>query len=248
MDKISIESADNSSSGKDENSSKEKKEVCMVECDDQPWNYKILLLLKKIGKKTMGYRWMHEQEAIYYDDRDIKFGIAQMIIITILGFISGTGLINAISGTGLENNVVFITVVNILNLIGLVVLAIVTKYPEINKYSDMKNSHANAANRYAELNLAIQSQLSLNLKDRESDKMFLQSVIRIFNSILFLSPPIREKTKKKYIEGSEDNDIFNPLISEGDGLQIIVRNGNEQDNKDIDSTLKYQIDRWIQYL
>ena len=36
-------------------------------CDNGPWNYKILLLLRKIGKKTMGYRWMHEQDTQYYN-------------------------------------------------------------------------------------------------------------------------------------------------------------------------------------
>lgn len=30
-----------------------------------PWNYKIVLLLRKIGRKTTGYRWMHEQESKY---------------------------------------------------------------------------------------------------------------------------------------------------------------------------------------
>src|SRR5438445_11130919 len=67
-----------------------------LNCDD-PWNYKILLLLKKIGTKTMGYRWMHEREAEYYENINTKFGIYEMSIMTILGIITGTEFINFVN-------------------------------------------------------------------------------------------------------------------------------------------------------
>jgi hypothetical protein len=31
---------------------------------DDSWSYKIQKLLKNVGEKSIGYRWMHEQEPI----------------------------------------------------------------------------------------------------------------------------------------------------------------------------------------
>lgn len=244
MEKIIIADTDVKNDDNKEHSDKKSNEkICQID-DNKPWNYKILLLLRKIGKKTMGYRWMHEQEANYYNDLETKFETGKIIIIILLSLVNGTSLYNTFAGTYLEYNLIFHATISIINLVGLAALAFSIKYPDAKKYTDLKHNHFNASLRNAELNLTIQSQLALNLEDRESDKMFLQSIIRLFKDILYLSPSIRETTKKKYIAESEENEIFNPLFGTGDDLQIIIQNDLSNGN---DSGMKYQIDRWLQH-
>ena len=242
-----------------------KDELAITQNDgNHVWNYKILLMLRKVGKKTMGYRWMHDQEAEYYEQMDTHIGIYEMIILAFMGTITGAGFINLVTSAGLDNSIIFNIIIQVIYLIIFFLMATVKGYRDINKYEKKKNSHFNAATKNAELNLNIQYQLSLNISDRDNDKIFLQNVIKSFNDILLLSPPIRNCTKLKYVEGAKDNDIFNPLISVGDNLQIIIHddnnrirnneNGNieDDDNENIvaktsDSKMSYEIDRWLQH-
>ena len=78
----------------------------MVDDDktDGPWNYKIVMLLTKIGKRTMGYRWMHDQEAHHYDNRDTKVGVIELVIITFVTILTGAGFTNFLVATDLDNN------------------------------------------------------------------------------------------------------------------------------------------------
>lgn len=227
--------------------------------NDSPWNYKILLLLRKVGKKTMGYRWMHEQELLYYDKVHTRFGIIEMLILAFLGTITGGGFINFIVGASLNNKAVYIAITTI-QLVTVFVAAVVKGYRNVKKYEKKMNDHFNAGLKNAELNLNIQYQLSLNIKDRENDKIFLKNVIRSFNDILLLSPYISEDTKARYLKESNDNDIFNPIITEGDGLHIVINYDNNNNNynssikrntrinnNNIDSQINYQIDRWLQH-
>lgn len=218
--------------------------------DDSPWNYKILLLLRKIGKKTMGYRWMHEQESQYYNMMDIRYGIYEMLLLAFLGTVAGAGFINFIVNSGLNDNKIIYIVITTVQLTTVFLAAIVKGYRKVNQYQKNKSDHFFAALKNAELNLNIQYQLSLNINVRDDDKVFLKGVIKNFNDILFLSPSIREITKKKYLEESNDNDMFNPIITNNDGnLQIIINESAKTYNNDIspDSKMKYQIDRWLQH-
>ena len=72
--------------------------------NNDPWNYKILLLLRKIGKKTMGYRWMHEQESKYYNKIHNRITIIEMLMIAFLGTITGGGFVNFIVNSDFSGN------------------------------------------------------------------------------------------------------------------------------------------------
>ena len=233
--------------------------------DDEPWNYKILLLLKKIGKKTMGYRWMHEQESKYYDKIHNRISIIEMLMIAFLGTITGGGFINFVVNADIDDNKIVYIVITAIQLFMVFMVASIRGYRNVVKYEKKVIDHTNASNKNAELNLHIQYQLSLNIKDRDMDKVFLKNVIRSFNDILILSPNIRNSTKKKYLQESSDNDIFNPIFTEGDGLNIIINYSQDNNNSpkknvttntsevpdvnsdNIDSRINYQIDRWLQH-
>ena len=220
--------------------------------DNSPWNYKILLLLKKIGKKTMGYRWMQEQESQYYEKINARFDILEMFILAFLGTVTGGGFINFVVSTDLENNKTVYIIITVIQLVTIFIAAIINGYNNVKDYEKKIIDHKNASIKNAELNLNIQYQLSLNVNDRETDKFYLRNTIKAFNDILVLSPTIRNETKKKYLEESNDNEIFNPIIVEGDGINIVINydNKNQDENTDkdnVDSQINYQIDRWLQH-
>lgn len=217
--------------------------------DEKPWNYKILLLLKKIGKKTMGYRWMHEQDTKYYTAKNNRFNMYERLILAFLATITGGGFVSFIAGVDLtENRTVFI-VLSIIELVTVFFAAIVKEYRYVNDYEKYKNDHSMAAVKNAEINLEIQYQLALDVNQRETDKYFLANIIKKFNDILYEAPKIRAETKDKYLEGSEDNEMFNPIITDNGMLQVVVHDAKDTDKTNInnDSRMKYQIDRWLQH-
>jgi hypothetical protein len=207
----------------------------------EPWNYKIVLLLKKIGKKTMGYRWMHEQDAKYYDNINSKLAVVEMLLLAFLGTLSGGQFVYFMINSGLNQNPIVYIVLSVVQLVSIFAAAIVKGYRDVSKFENLRAEHNYVALKNAELNLDIQYQLSLNVKNREDDKSFLLHIIRKFNDILFLSPKIREKTKKHYLEESDDNDIFNPIMID------TAPTGTQIQNTPQSSELKYQIDRWLQH-
>ena len=202
-----------------------------------PWNYKILFLLQKIGKKTMGYRWMHEQDAIYYSQMDNRFSIYERLILAFLGTITGAGFVNFIAGNNKNNTIIYI-VITLIQLVTVFFAAIIKEYKNVKDYEKHKADHSLAAVKNAEINLDIQYQLALNVTDREIDRYFLGEVIKKFSNVLYLAPKIRDQTKKKYLAESEDNDMFNPIMI--DNINQMFLNDSNNDSK-----LNYQIDRWL---
>lgn len=233
----------------DDNS--EKTETSETKNVDKPWNYKIILLLQKIGKKTMGYRWMHEQDTKYYEKMNTKFNIYERLILAFMGTITGAGFVNFIVDAGLSANRVIYIVITILQIITVFFAAIIKEYRHVNNYDKHKDDHSSAALKNAEINLDIQYQLALNIKDREEDRHFLSDTIKKFNDVLYLAPAIREETKKKYLAESEDNDMFNTIMSNQDGaIEVVVHNNdkiNDKRNNVDEAKVNYQIDRWLKH-
>ena len=215
---------------------------------NEPWNYKIMLLLVKIGKKTMGYRWMHDQEAQYNERMNTKFKIVEAIILAFMAVFSSGQFVNFIVSTNLEKQKIFYVVMNVLQLVFIFITYIIKGYCDVNKFEKNTSDHRYTSTKNSEINLDIQQQLSLSIKDRETDNQFLRNVIKRFNDVSFLAPPIRTVTKNNFLKESNDNDIFNPIIANHDGenLQIMI-NDNQDNNNEPDLQMKYQIDRWLQH-
>lgn len=234
----------------------DEKPVCVKkeDCKEKPWNYKILLLLRKIGKKTMGYRWMHEQESQYNEDMETKLTIYEIVILSLLGIVTCGEFVGFIIDLGLDNNRIIYIVLTSFQLLFLCVSGIIKGYKEANKFSTNQTDHNYAASKFGEINLNIQNQLSLNLSDRDRDKDFLKNIIKNFNDIMFLAPKIREEVKKKYLEEADENNIFNPITEDINTLQVVVIKDELEDEKKNDKLIdeinlksKYQIDRWLQH-
>lgn len=228
IDKIVIPVSD------DKISDSELKEIESLNDNDGPWNYKIILLLKKIGNKTMGYRWMHEQEAIKNSILATKYNVIEMLTLVILGVLNGGEFISFIFYYGLQCNHTLYIIIGIVQIITLIISTFIKGYIQINNFAQNTLNHQYVASKIAEINLSIQYQLSLNVNDRDNDIIFLRNTIKNFNDIMYLAPPISKQIKNIYIEGSKENEMFN-LFSEE----------NVETNKTTNNTLKYQIDRWL---
>lgn len=244
----------------DDKKPSEKKEIiniCSESDDSKPWNYKFLIFLRKIGKKTMGYRWMHDQEAQYNEDTNSKYTITEIIILSFIGIISGGELLGLIFNSGLGDNKIALIVLTCVQLVVLFGYSVIKGIRETSEFDKNVFQHNYASSKFGEINLSIQNQLTLNIKDRDTDKDFLKNIIKSFNDLLYIVPKIRKSIKDKYIEGSEDNDMFNPLITDENGnIKIVIHDGttNLNDSKTksddvntLDSKNKYQIDRWLQH-
>jgi hypothetical protein len=213
------------------------------------WNDKIVFVLKKLGRKTMGYRWMHEKEAVYYDEMNTRYNIYETFLLALLGTITGAGLINFVIGAGIDNSKIVYIVLTIVQLVGITISVFIKEYRSISQYERSKNDHSYAAIKHGELNLNIQYQLALKLVDREPGNIFLRNSIKSFSDILYLSPPIRECTKKKCLEEYWDSDMFNPIIEENDDLQLVVVDDRNNPRSIVtqDPSMDYQITRWLQH-
>ena len=190
---------------------------------------------------------MHEQESQYNQNMNTKSNIFETVILGFLAVLASGQFINFIVTMNLESQQIFYVTMNVLQLILIFLEYVVKGYREINKFEKNAVDHTY-------ISVKIRSNWTSNnflcQKERDSANEFLRNIIKNFNDMLFLAPPIREATKNKYLEESHDNDMFNPLIVDGENLQIVI-NDEKMENltgsNEPDSQMKYQIDRWLQH-
>jgi len=209
------------------------------------WNYKIMLLLQKIGKKTMGYRWMHDQESKIISALEKKYMIADVILKVITGLLTGSTIGTLVTGS---DNTTVLYIFTAISLAFQLATGVITAIRETNDYSSIASQHIAAASKFGEINMEIQNQFALDIDDRESDKEFLSTTIKKFNDLNGSIPPISESIKKKFIASDEDNEIYNPIIvGDYNNIQIIDKKNNNKEDDDIEkgSKSKYEIDRWL---
>lgn len=232
----------------DDSEENKPKDITQIETDGE-WNYKIVLLLQKIGKKTMGYRWMHDQESKNNNDQDGRYMIADIVLKLINGLLTGSSMASLVSNPDIADNIIVLYILTALALIIELASGVITAIRESNNFADTAIKHNYAATKFSEINLDIQNQLSLNLKDRDTDKDFLKNIIKKYNDLIMIVPQISEEVKNTYIASSDENDIYNPIIvGDYNNIQIIDKK-EEIETNDTDRKVKsdYEINRWLQH-
>jgi len=228
-----------------ENNEKEslKEKNVEMQHNSGPWNYRMLLLLQKIGKKTMGFRWMHDQESKINNTVNKKYMIADIVLKVITGLLTGSTIGTLVTGS---NNSIVLYIFTGISLAFQLVAGIITAIRESNDYGNVATQHNSAAAKFGEINLEIQYQLSLDIEDREQDKDFLRNTVDKFNNLKGSIPPISETVKKKFIASDEDNEIYNPIIiGDYDHIQLDKKNEHRKIDEETGSKTKYEIDRWL---
>ena len=122
--KIDIPSLDNENKDNDSTEeSKDSEEQVESKQEEQyinldgPWNYKIQLLLKKIGEKCMGYRWMHNKEQRYYENMDEKYTIIELILVSIITTVTGSEFVALFASSNLADHKTAIIIVTGIQLL-----------------------------------------------------------------------------------------------------------------------------------
>lgn len=225
-----------------------KNKLIMPNLDDNhPWNYKIILFLRKVGTKTMGYRWMHDYEATHYGKMDNIFNIVEIIILSILGLLTSGQLITLIVTSGGEYKVAWI-IITAFQLVLVLVYGIIKGIHDAEGYPELIFRNNYAALRFGGINLEIQNQLSLNLRDRDTDKVFLKNIIKTFNDIMYISPKLRRRTKQHYLKNSEEDDVFKQLDEDSTGnLKLVVSESTAELEKENKNQKEYQVERWLKH-
>lgn len=206
------------------------------------WNENILILLKRLGNKAMGYRWMHEQESLEMLNKDSKFSKIEIILLALIGAVTSGEFITFLVEADLyEHKVVAICVLS-LHILMLVGYGILKSMRESGNYPKESFEHKYSSIRFGELGLDIQNQLSLNVEDRDTDKVFLRNTIKTYNDLMLISPKVDPDTMDKYVNAIEDNDIYTPLI-----IDVAKDVSSTTVETDVSSAknLDHEIKRWL---
>ena len=223
------------------------------------------ILLKKIGEKSMGYRWMSEKASMYYDNKDKKFMIAIVIFGSLLAILDTVSLYSLIVQFNLSNNKDFIITLTVINLIFVFMSLILTGIRENSGFRDKSNNHRQMLPKYAQIYHSIQEQFSLSEKDQEDGVGFLRDMIKDYDNLLDIGLNIPSHILDQYAKATKNNDITKPAIigeiagieiTSNDAGDIIINvndedeNENNEDNKNEDpnsknNKLSFEIQRWM---
>lgn len=236
---------------------KKKEEPKSSTNNQGPWNYGIQLLLKKIGEKSGGYKWMNIKEQYYHGKIKERYNTAEVIILAIITTIISSEFVVLVSDSGLENNKAAMVVISGIQILLTLAYTIVRNMKKNGKHELKEHQHRSASAKFSAISTSIQEQLSFSIEDREKDKDFLRSSIKKYNTLLEANPLIREKTMHKYIEGTKDSKIFKPMVVGGfDQIEIVIDPDNSSHNSDmkvknkdkpVSNKAQYEINRWMRH-
>jgi hypothetical protein len=193
------------------------------------WGIAIVLLLKKIAEKSLGYKWMHYTDHSHYEDKDRLYTILDVILTVLIGAISSAEFVGIIAKSGIENNIIALAILNGIIILLTVIAGIIKGIWTSGDYPRLIHEHKYNSSKYDEIHLQIQNQLALNIKDRDSDKAFLRTMLTNYNRLLFEAPSIRKDTMDKYIETTRDSKISKPIDFEELNTFDIYINNEEYD-------------------
>lgn len=218
------------------------------------WNYTVKLLLKKIGEKSMGFKWMHNQDRIRYERIYMILKRVEVILLALIVILTSSGFVYFLSVIGLEGNNIIVIIISAVQLLILSGASIVKTMREIGGYDKLIFDHKYSSSRFNQISLQIQTQLALDLKDRMNDVFFIKHIVDTYNKLVEISPIISSSTMTEYIDAVKDKDIHKPLLlgKIDDQLEIVIDGPENHDqaknteNDQLYDNNKYQMDRWLQ--
>jgi hypothetical protein len=191
-------------------------------------DYGVQLMLKKIGEKSAGYKWMHKQEQFDLEKTNGRYQIIEIILLAILGALTSGEFIGLLADSGLRENNTGIIVISGIELFFLTIYSVVKSLRENGDYQTLTWQNKYMSSKFSEINMDIQEQISL----KTSNVPFLRQTIKLYNQLLENSTTIQQNTIQKYIEGTQDINIYKPLIMGNfDQIEIIISNGDNDNNQ-----------------
>lgn len=226
---------------------------------EEPWNYRIQLLLKKIGERAMGYKYMHIHDQYHYVWVLRIYFLIEVIVLSVIGMLTGGQLVGFFASSDFGDDPKVIIPLNVVQILTVFIYAIIRGFRTVGGYEDKIWSHKYTSAKFNEIFLEIQEQLSLPVKDRAIDREFLKYIIKQYNGLLETSPKIRGKSIKKYLKSVENENIFKPITIGGfEKIEIVVNEKNTKNNENSSKSktktdklpfnYKFEIDRWLKHL
>lgn len=229
---------------------------------EEKWNYRMKLLLKKVGEKSMGYRWLHDKENEYYYNVDYTLSVTQLVLSSSIASLTSGTVIQLLGDNGETDTGRIVIILTIINLILSLLLTIVMGIRDQSDYKGRSNQHHKTSVDFSKISNSIAEQFSLRLKDREDDTKFLKEKIKEYDKIMQASPLVRRKTLDAYVDATKNKDIYKPAIV-GDIENIDIENDEDNRAKEETDTLttatanttkkntnqskiNYEITRWLQ--
>lgn len=220
----------------------EIKNITNTDNNEEHTNTKVISLLKNIGEKSIGCKWMHDIEANHYSSLNHYLLFAEIILISILTTITSGSIVIILLQIGISQSDYLMACINSILLILTLMYCIIKGIREAGDYSVLVRNHKYSATKYHAISLNIQKQLALSAKDRMHEKEFLIYIQEAFTTIQYEEPNIRRRTKNKYLQelkkmdqNNEFNDIEILLTNNSD-----IQNYNSIKNKEsVDENDKY---------
>jgi len=229
---------------------------------NEPWNYRIMLQLQQIGEKALGYRWMHNEEMIYYTNERRKFMILDLLIAGVIGALISGDFIAMFSK---DQNFTLFFVLTLIQAIMFALSLIIKGYREGMDFSIRISDHREISSRLSEIASSIKIQFSIPISERDNDKNFMEYRTTQFDEAIGTAPVIRPCTTNRYLDMVKNSYIANQFSINNMGqIEIVLDKKDEQPstinqpcdpcnpldnnfkiNDCIEQKLQYEIDRFF---
>ncbi len=229
----------------------------IVEDLEKPWNYRIMSQLQNIGEKSLGYKWMHNEEMCYYTYR-LTFVTTVEIVFAAL---HGASLLGSIvSLFDADNSFILYVTLTLVQGLFYIGHTIMKTYKEASDFPGKIYEHRWSSIEFSRIATAIQNQFCMPISKRDNDENFLDYKTGEFDSAQFGAPVIRTETKNRYIEGTKDSDISKPMtLGDIDKIEIVIDKSEEDVEitdvnlksrekdimRNIDNKFQYEYDRFL---
>lgn len=216
--------------------------------DRQSWNNNIMLFLKKISEKALGFKYMHSQNKSYCEKQNSKFSKYEIIFFSILSALTSGEFVGVVSDSNLRENVLFVGIITGCQIILLIILGIIRGFKEDGDYKSEAWRHKYTSSKFNEISFDIQKQFLMDIRDRQSDRDFVGNIIKTYNQLMESAPSIEDDIMKKYMSATQDSNIARPLII-GDfndiSMEVQVDHIDENDHSENKEKYLFEMRRFL---
>jgi len=227
-----------------------------------PWNMRIMLQLKKIGEKSIGYKWMHDKEMNNCEKSKMLLTSMEIVLLAVLAAITSGEFISLVSQSGIQNSFGALVGISVSQIVIIFLCTLVKGFKDLGEYERLIFAHRFSKLKFDELYYSIEQQFSRTISKRSDGDSFLEAKTREFTDLMFNSPIISRDVLNSYMKATNKDDIYKPiLVGQFDTIEIIIdKNDNnninmapKKEEDDINNSnynmtnekLKFQIDRWL---
>lgn len=225
-------------------------------CENK-WTIEICEIMRSYAFKSLGYCWIHLEDARFYYNINTVFNIL-ILCLSAISAVGITGSIIFVKSNSFEKEIVIFYIISVFAIVLNVIVALL-KALQFGINLDIRiATHAEKASKFGDLYRKIISQFALEANDRMDAINFMNQITERFNELEREKPFLRQRTIKKWDSHAQkikENNLESELIKFPKeimqyagtyGIRNSVTNASlyrQADNGDVES----QINETIQY-